>query len=109
MRQFFKILNLIILFTLVLICIVGTFYKQIAFGAGLGDIFFHALLYFATVLHLIFTIRSSNKGLKRHLFLTISFLTFTILIILQATIWRGSEYKWNGELFYPATKSNVSN
>ncbi|NJO92901.1 MAG: hypothetical protein HC831_30980 [Chloroflexia bacterium] len=25
---------------------------------------------------------------------------FTVLIILNATIWRGNEYSWNGSIFY---------
>ena len=32
--------------------------------------------------------------------LTLFFLIFAIFIALKATIWRGSEYKWNGSIFY---------
>ncbi len=95
-----KILNLIVLGLLIVICLLGTFYKHISFGMGLGDLMGYIVLYAGTITHLILTIKSREKGLTRHLFLFAFFLTFTILVALKATIWRGHEYQWNGSIFY---------
>ncbi|QCD61601.1 hypothetical protein [Tenacibaculum maritimum] len=100
MNKFWKISNAIVLGLLILICGLGTFYKHISFGLGLGDIFGYLVLYLGTLVHLILTLVSRKKGRIRHTVLTLIFLTFTTLIVLNATIWRGNEYKWNGQLFY---------
>ena len=100
MTKIWKILNLIVLGLLILICILGTFYKQISFGLGLGDIFGYLFLYAVTIIHLVLTLILRKKGTAWHIILTITFLFFTILISLRATIWRGSEYSWNGSVFY---------
>lgn len=106
-----KIINLFVLGLLILICILGTFYKHISFGLGLGDMLGYIVLYIGTITHLVLTIKSREKGLIRHLFLAAIFLIFTILIALKATIWRGQEYQWNGSIFYlPCpTKIKVEN
>jgi len=100
MTKYWKILNFIVLGLLILICGLGTFYKHISFGLGLGDIFGYLVLYVGTLIHLILTRVFRKKGNLLHGFLAITFLTFTVFIILKATIWRGSEYRWNGSLFY---------
>ena len=100
MTQFWKISNVIVLGLLILICGLGTFHKHISFGLGLGDMFGYLVLYLGTITHFILTIISRNKGATRHIILTLIFLTFTGLIVLNATIWRGNEYRWNGSLFY---------
>ena len=102
-----KILNLIVLGLLILICLLGTFYKHISFGLGLGDILGYIVLYIGTITHLILTITSRDKGLTRHVFLVSIFLTFTILIVLKATVWRGHEYQWNGSIFYLPCPTNI--
>ncbi|RMG79741.1 MAG: hypothetical protein D6707_07620 [Bacteroidetes bacterium] len=100
MDKFWKISNVIVLGLLLLICGLGTFYKHISFGLGLDDMFGYLVLYLGTLTHLILTLVSRTKGSPRHSFLTLIFLTFTILIVLNATIWRGHEYSWNGSIFY---------
>lgn len=100
MRKIWKVLNLIILMVLILICILGTFYKHISFGLGSGDIFGYLILYIGTLVHLVLTITSKNKGSLRYASMASIFLVLTVFIILFATIWRGSEYKWNGSIFY---------
>ena len=100
MTKFWKISNAIVLGLLILICVLGTFYKHISFGLGLGDMFGYLVLYLGTLVHLILTLVSRKKGSLRHILMTIFFLTFTILIVLNATIWRGNEYRWNGHIFY---------
>ena len=59
-----KILNLIVLGLLIVICLLGTFYKHISFGMGLGDLMGYIVLYAGTITHLILTIKSREKGLK---------------------------------------------
>jgi c-di-AMP phosphodiesterase-like protein len=100
MTKFWKISNVIVLGLLILICGLGTFYKHISFGLGLGDMFGYLVLYLVTLIHLILTLISRKKGSLLHTLLTLIFLTFTILIVLNATIWRGQEYRWNGSIFY---------
>lgn len=102
-----KILNLIVLGLLIAICLLGTFYKHISFGLGLGDIMGYLVLYIGTITHLILTINSRNKGINRHLFLVSIFSIFTISIALKATIWRGHEYQWNGSVFYLPCPTNI--
>jgi hypothetical protein len=100
MTTTWRITNLIVLGLLILISFLGTFYKHISFGMGLGDMFGYAWLYLTTLIHFILTLVSRKKGPTRHLILTIIFFTMTIWICLRATLWRGSEYSWNGSLFY---------
>ncbi len=100
MTKFWKISNGIVLGLLILICGLGTFYKHISFGLGLGDMFGYLVLYLGTLIHLILTLISRKKGSLRHSIMTFIFLTFTTLIVLNATIWRGHEYRWNGSIFY---------
>jgi type IV secretory pathway VirB3-like protein len=100
MAKYFKISNLIVLSILIFICVLGTFYKHISFGLGLADIIGYLFLYIGTIIHLVLTIVNRKKGAFRHLFLAIIFLIFTVTIILNATIWRGNEYSWNGSIFY---------
>jgi len=95
-----KILNFIVLGMLILICCLGTFYEHISFGLGLGDIFGYFVLYIGTIIHSVLTLIFKKKGAIIHIVLAITFFIFTILIALNATIWRGNEYRWNGSIFY---------
>jgi hypothetical protein len=97
--RFWKIANFIILSILIIICLLGTFYKQITFGAGLGDMFGYIFLYCVTFLHLILTIVLKKRKII-FVFLSVIFAFITVQICLAATIWRGQEYHWNGEIFY---------
>jgi heme/copper-type cytochrome/quinol oxidase subunit 4 len=98
MIKFWKTANLTILIAQLTICATGTFYKHIAFGWGLGDVLWYAVMYFFLLLHFVLTIKSkSNRHFQ--ILATIFFIT-TICICLQATIWRNAEYPWNGEIFY---------
>tara|TARA_R110000751_G_scaffold157627_2_gene263129 strand:- start:620 stop:1261 length:642 start_codon:yes stop_codon:yes gene_type:complete len=100
MTKFLKISNLLILGILIVICGLGTFYKHISFGLGLGDMIGYLVLYIGTITHIVLTIKSHKKGRAVHLIFILFFSIFTALIMLKATIWRGSEYKWNGSIFY---------
>jgi hypothetical protein len=83
----------------VLICFLGTFYKHIAFGWGLGDLLWYGIMYLLLIIHLILTLRYRNQD--NHLkIIAIVFFILIIFICLKATIWRGVEYPWNGKIFY---------
>lgn len=94
-----KKINFLILSLQVLICFLGTFYKHIAFGWGLGDLLWYGIMYLLLIMHLILTLRYRNQdnNLKK---IAIVFFILIILICLKATIWRGVEYPWNGKIFY---------
>ena len=100
MPNIWRIANLTIISAELLICSLGTFYKHIAFGWGLGDLLWYGLMYLLLIVHIILTIAGKNKTTAKFRTLTIIFATTTVLICLQATIWRGTEYRWNGHLFY---------
>jgi len=100
MTRFWKIANWIILGGQGTICLLGTFYKHIAFGWGLGDLLWYGIMYILLITHLILTIRMRKQKSQNYLPLVLIFTITTIYICLRATIWRGAEYRWNGELFY---------
>lgn len=100
--KFLKILNLLILCTEIFGCI-GTFIGyQVVFGHGLGDVFYYAILWVATLVHLIWTVRISKTKVPSVMLKPLFVFTiFTTLMMLKATIWRGPEYSWkNGNFFY---------
>lgn len=100
MRQLWKIVNYLILGAEAIICLLGTFYKHISFGWGLGDLIWYGIIYSLTITHLLITLQTRKKNSSQYFPLAIFFLITTIYICLKATIWRGAEYKWNGEIFY---------
>lgn len=100
MELFWSTSNLIILGYLIIICLLGTFYKHISFGWGLGDILGHYVLYGITLAHLILTIYFFQEGIFQYRYIPISFFIISVFISLKATIWRGCEYRWNGKIFY---------
>ncbi len=107
MDAFWKFVNGFILFFLILLCFLGTFYRHISFGWGLGDILGYLILYGGTFVHLIATILSYKKGKHLHLVLSLGSFAFLSWVVLSATIWRGPEYRWNGSLFYLPCPTNI--
>src|SRR5262245_7250811 len=95
-----RIINAIVLGILVSISIVGTFFKHISWGWGLGDLLAYGFLYFITIIHFVLTIRTRSVDRGRNMVLSIVFFCLTVLFCLKATIWRGGEYRWNGKIFY---------
>ena len=61
MKRIWKITNLIVLGILISICALGTFYKHISFGWGLGDLLGYALMYGTLLTHSVLTIISRIK------------------------------------------------
>lgn len=64
------------------------------YGHGLGDIYY--IISYILIILLIGCIYIFTKKLKLTLLL---YLILIIAILLKATIYRGSEYIWNGNLF----------
>ncbi|NLR95148.1 hypothetical protein HGP29_28395 [Flammeovirga sp. SR4] len=80
---------------------------KITFGYGLGDIFYLPILYVITFVYIITF--SINRKKDKQLLITNTVFTIPIIwIVLSVTLWRGPEYSWNGELFYPSKKSKES-
>jgi len=107
MTKIWKIANLIVLGLLLLLCGLGTFYKHISFGLGLGDVLGYLVLYAGTLIHLILTFSIRKKESIAHSVLALAFSIFTVLVTLNATIWRGPEYRWNGSIFYLPCPTNI--
>ncbi len=107
MSNFWKIFNLLVLGFLISLCVVGTFFKQISFGLGLGDLFGIAFLYAATLIHIVLTFSFRKNKTNRYMVLSLIFLVLSIAISLKATIWRGAEYRWNGDLFYTPCAKDI--
>ncbi|MDI3322688.1 hypothetical protein [Pinibacter soli] len=105
MTKFWKITNGAILIIQLITCSVGTFFKHISFGWGLGDMLWYGLMYLLLIIHFILTITSKNKKAIRFQLMTIIFLATTIFICLKATIWRGVEYPGMENYF---TTTNVT-
>jgi hypothetical protein len=108
MNQFLKILNLFILISLISIAALGTFYKHISFGWGLADMLGYFGIYITIIVHLILTIKYSKSKSPTYFVLPFAFLHITIFICLTATVLRGSEYKWNGSIFYLPCPTEIS-
>ena len=83
------------------------FYRHISFGWGLGDIFGYFILFGGTFLHIIGTLYLLKNGNTSYSLLSLIFLFFSVYITLKATLWRGSEYGWNGSLFYLACPQKI--
>ena len=99
MKQW-KFFNGIILLIEITIISLGSFYKHIAFGFGLGDLLWYGLMYLGLLIHLTLTWFGRKKSKNYFIRLSVIFLIFIIWICLEATIWRNSEYRWNGKIFY---------
>ena len=100
MTNFWKSANYVVLIIQIAICSLGTFYKHIAFGAGLGDIMYYGLIYLLLLAQIVSTIVLLKKKQTSFMTLTLIFFATTVLVVLKATIWRGVEYPWNGHFFY---------
>ena len=112
-----SILNFIVLGLLLLIWVIAIFFERIAFGGGGGDVFYWFAFFVATIIHLLLTLIFEMKKqgailqIVLHIILTVTFSTVLVLFVLQATIWRGGEYRWNGKIFFDScwTVINIEN
>ena len=99
-------LNILILCYELFLCLgIGVAGYSITFGAGLGDFFFFGIFYLATLIHLSLIFVWHNKSNRRLTFLLLTFVIISILFSLKATVWRDSEYPWDGiHIFYKTVR-----
>ena len=77
------------------------FKGDIAFGHGLGDLYYLIFIIFLTVLSLIFYVRiKKNFDNKKMIYLFIVYLIVIVVsFCLKLTLFRGGEYPWDGKVF----------
>lgn len=100
-----KYYAIILLGVLIFFSISGLIGK-LAFGNGLGDIFYLLTLWGVTIIYLIGFLVNRNRNGELFV-ISLIFTVPTIWIILMATIWRSSEYSWNGEIFYIPCRTEI--
>jgi hypothetical protein len=95
-----KVVNQIILTTLIVLCSL-TLIGLLNFGHGLGNIIYFPPIILATVGHIMIT-RRLTKANNNDYWIPIIVISFLIClaIIYKATIGRGGEFSWNGEVFF---------
>lgn len=90
------------LYTLLSIGIVsGSFLGYVTFGYGLGDwlhIITTTILWI--VISIIIIVNWKQRVHKNQMILTIGMIACIVFLLLKITILRGTEYKWNGDIFY---------
>lgn len=80
---------------------------RVAFGYGLGDVVFYLILWAVTVTYLIGFLINRSKDYR--LLITNLLLGIpSIWIILTATIWRGSEHRWDGNILFIPCQKEIS-
>ncbi|GJM64735.1 hypothetical protein [Persicobacter diffluens] len=77
---------------------------NITVGLGLGDIIFIPIILIIFFSYLI-TLIINRKKAKNIIIINIIFTLPIMWLILSVTIWRGVQYPWNGELFFPSKES----
>jgi hypothetical protein len=95
----------LILFYFLLALTILVWTGKIAFGHGLGDLFYAMILTLVMGVHAYLTKYGLKKGEAKNqskfhqkLFFMVSFIT--LLFIYKFTFGRGIEYRWNGQIFY---------
>ena len=71
---------------------------RVRFGHGLGDMIYHLFIYLGVLLSLIHFVYFRKKGGNHAYVFTALLIAFFVLVILKMTLWRGSEYAWNGKV-----------
>ena len=75
---------------------------NIAFGHGLGDLYYLMSILFITLIIILFYLRIIGKKYANRnvIYLFIIYLVMVILFYcLKLTLLRGAEYPWNGKIF----------
>lgn len=95
-----------ILLAILIFFSVNSIEGNIAFGRGLADAIYHLALWLMTLAYVInWAINRTNE--KRLLAANVIFTMLMVWMVLSATLWRGAEYGWNGEVFYPSVKAKA--
>lgn len=81
---------------------------SVTFGSGLGDLgiilVYSIIILILSIFNRIALKKEKQNGSRILPFISIGFCFIAALTLtLYFTIWRGSEYPWNGELFYPSS------
>lgn len=100
MQKTIKILPLIILVTLSLLSMSG----RVRFGLGLGDVIYHGLIYLGLTIYGIYFFVTKESHKNSHLRFPVLVIGYCGYLILMMTIWRGAEYRWNGNILAPTQK-----
>lgn len=95
-----RVVNKLVLWTLVCLSIL-TLIGLLNFGHGLGNIIYFPPIILASIGHFIIT-RLLTKRKNDNYWLPIIILGIIICagIVYKATIGRGPEFSWNGEIFF---------
>lgn len=107
-NSYWRIANLILLLFGIFIISLGTFYKHISFGMGLGDLVGYFFMYLVVIIHGILTWKYRKRSYIAHLIMIMIFFCIWFFIVISATIGRGPEYRWNGKLFYGMNRDTVT-
>jgi heme O synthase-like polyprenyltransferase len=95
-----KLLNKIVLYTLIGICIL-VIMGLLNFGHGLGNILYFPPIIIATILHILLTRKLIKRNNNSYWFpLIFIFSIVCILILYKATFGRGGEFSWNGDVLF---------
>jgi hypothetical protein len=95
-----RIVNKIILWLLIGLCFL-TVIGLLNFGHGLGNIVYFPPIILATLGHIIITGRLTKRNNNKYwLPIIVTSLLVCLSIIYKATIGRGAEFSWNGEIFF---------
>ncbi|MDB4769090.1 hypothetical protein OAG16_03325 [Saprospiraceae bacterium] len=101
MKKAIKILPLIVLAILSVLLMTG----RVRFGLGLADIIYHGLIYIGFIIYGIYFIAKKEVSKSINLIFPILSIVFCGYLILSMTIWRGGEYRWNGDILAPTQKT----
>ena len=74
---------------------------RIRFGHGLGDVIYYPLIIIGLVLSIINYYKRKNTKLDFKYISFVILFAFATSIFLEMTIWRGAEYRWNGDIIEP--------
>ena len=99
-RKIIAIFPLVILVIFVILSSTG----RIRFGYGLGDVFYYGFVYIVFLIYGIYFIIKRKKLDKVNLIFPFIAIIFCIYISLSMTVWRGTEYKWKGDVLAPTRK-----
>ena len=75
---------------------------NITFGHGLGDLYYLIAILFFTIISFFLYVRLKRKKIlsKKNVYYFFLYNVFVVILFsLKLTIYRGSEYLWNGHLF----------
>jgi hypothetical protein len=85
------------LFVQVIMCLCFT---TIVYGHGLGDIVYYGLLYTSLIIQLFINYYLKKNGnMWGYIIAASIFGGITIFLVYSATIGRGGEYSWDGNVF----------